>query len=416
MESRIHSHDRAILVDLACRVAEIAALPQIAQRKQRWVDHNDLRSRRPMMLVFPEGSWRELLPPSALACEGTRARAVEENLRMRIYTFEHFQDDSVIEAEWVEPAVIAEQDWGVEIERQPAPEERGSWKFEPVIRDEGGLARLHHPDLDYDEKQTQRNIDQAHEVFDGILEVKEGGVRYMAYHLMKEYTNWCGLEEMMTDMLDRPAFVHRVMQFLVAGHQRYLAQLIDANLLRLNNDNTYQSSGGNGYTQELPAPGFDPARVRPRDLWASAESQELALVSPRMHAEFALQYEKQLLAPFGLTGYGCCEDLSRKLSDVLTIPNIRRISVSPFADVEKSAAGLKDRAIFSWKPHPSHLVGGFEAESIRAYLRHALQVCQEHGCVFEMILKDTHTCEFHPERFDRWTQIAREEIRALGWE
>jgi hypothetical protein len=27
-----------------------------------------------------------------------------------------------------------------------------------------------------------------------------------------------------------------------------------------------------------------------------------------------------------------------------------------------------------------------------------------------MILKDTHTCEHHPERFDRWTKIAREEV------
>ena len=27
-----------------------------------------------------------------------------------------------------------------------------------------------------------------------------------------------------------------------------------------------------------------------------------------------------------------------------------------------------------------------------------------------MILKDTHTCQFHPERFTLWTRIAREEI------
>jgi hypothetical protein len=27
-----------------------------------------------------------------------------------------------------------------------------------------------------------------------------------------------------------------------------------------------------------------------------------------------------------------------------------------------------------------------------------------------MILKDTHTCENHPERFTRWVEIAREEI------
>ena len=102
----------------------------------------------------------------------------------------------------------------------------------------------------------------------------------------------------------------------------------------MNNDSTYHNSGGNGYTDALPAPGFDPLRVRPKDMWASAEAQELAGVSPKMHVEFSMQYEKQLLAPFGLTGYGCCEDLSHKLDDVLTIPHIRRISISPFADVD----------------------------------------------------------------------------------
>jgi hypothetical protein len=151
-------------------------------------------------------------------------------------------------------------------------------------------------------------------------------------------------------------------------------------------------------------------------MWASAESQELAQVSPRMHAAFALPYEKRLLAPFGLNGYGCCEDLSRKLPDVLTIPNIRRVSISPFADVAASATQLKGAAIFSWKPHPSHLVGEFDEVAVRAYIRRTLELAQQFGCVLEMILKDTHTCEFHPERFDRWTQIGRELIREAGWE
>ena len=44
-------------------------------------------------------------------------------------------------------------------------------------------------------------------------------------------------------------------------------------------------------------------------MWASAEAQELAQVNPAQHAEFVLAYEKRLLAPFGLTGYGCCEEV-----------------------------------------------------------------------------------------------------------
>jgi hypothetical protein len=123
-----------------------------------------------------------------------------------------------------------------------------------------------------------------------------------------------------------------------------------------------------------------------------------------------MAYEKRLLAPFGLNGYGCCEDLSLKLDDVFTIPNIRRISISPFASVDRSAEKLGARYIFSWKPNPAHLVGRFDRQALRAYIGHTLKAAR--GCVLEMILKDTHTCENHPERFTEWTRIARELIES----
>ncbi|HEX2998832.1 MAG TPA: hypothetical protein VHR86_01135, partial [Armatimonadota bacterium] len=126
------------------------------------------------------------------------------------------------------------------------------------------------------------------------------------------------------------------------------------------------------------------------------------------------QYERRLLAPFGLNGYGCCEDLSRKLDAVLTIPNIRRISIAPSADVDRCAERLQGRAIFSWKPNPAHLVGDFNPERVRAMIRHTIEVAAVNGCVLEIILKDTHTCEQHPERFDQWTQVARELVETTG--
>jgi hypothetical protein len=95
------------------------------------------------------------------------------------------------------------------------------------------------------------------------------------------------------------------MAFFEAGHHRQRQQLIEMNLLSLNNDSTYHSSGGNGYSDELPAPGFDPSHVRPVDLWASAESQEMAVVSPRMHA-VRHPARRACCKPLA-GGYGCCE-------------------------------------------------------------------------------------------------------------
>ncbi|KPL03349.1 MAG: hypothetical protein AMK75_01555, partial [Planctomycetes bacterium SM23_65] len=203
-----------------------------------------------------------------------------------------------------------------------------------------------------------------------------------------------------------PSMLHDAMTFLEEGHRGIVRQYDEMNLLELNNDGTYHASGGNGYTEELPPDDFDPAHVHPGDMWASAEAQELAQVSPEMHWEFSMQYESRLLEPFGLNGYGCCEDLTLKMDDVLKISNMRRISISPFADVEKCAEKLGADYIFSWKPKPQHLVGDFSEEMIHDYIRHALDATR--GCVVEMVLKDTHTCENHPERFARWVEIARE--------
>lgn len=150
-------------------------------------------------------------------------------------------------------------------------------------------------------------------------------------------------------------------------------------------------------------------------IWASAESQEMAPTSPDMHEEFLMQYERRVLEPFGLNGYGCCEDLTRKLDNVFRIPHLRRISISPWAQVAACAEKLGNRYIYSRKPQPSHLVGDFDGEVIRREIRETVEAARRNRCVLEMILKDTHTCQHRPERFTEWTRIAREEIdRAYG--
>ena len=323
------SQDRELLRDLARRIAEIAELPIQAERRELWKQHNSLKAVRPMLLVFPEGSWVELVPFETLHCEHPVARLFELDLRHRIYYHEHFPDDTVIEGEWIVTKAIRSSGWGLEPRRRKSDTPRGAWAFDPVIRTPSDLKRLRFPRIEHDEAETHERLEIAEDLFGDILEVKLKGVAHLSYHLMNEYTGLRGLEQVMIDMIESPSMLHDAMGFLTEGHCRVLEQFIEQNLLSINNDSTYNSTGGNGYTDDLPQPGYDPDRVRPCDMWASAEAQEMAQVSPGMHNEFILQYEKRLLDPFGLTGYGCCEDLSGKLDDVLTIPRVRRISLSP---------------------------------------------------------------------------------------
>ena len=139
----------------------------------------------------------------------------------------------------------------------------------------------------------------------------------------------------------------------------------------------------------------------------------MAMVSPEMHEEFVFPYEKRLLEPFGLNGYGCCDDVTHKLDFVLTIPRLRRVSVSPWANIDACAERIKKDVILMWKPQPAHLVGTFASETIKSYLQHAVDVAKIHECTLEIVLLDTHTCESHPERFDEWTKIAQEVVSSI---
>jgi hypothetical protein len=398
--------DRTILRDLVKQVVEVAELPIMAERKEIWKRHHGLERVRPMILVFPENSWRELIPETVLKCEEQFARGIERNLRTRLYYHEYIHDDTVIEKTYIVDKAVWHTGWGLEPKFVPSSINSGAGKYYPVIHSADDLKKLKFPEVVYDEKTTQQRLEQLQDLFGDILNVQLRGIRRISFHLMNLYAKLRGLDQVMIDMIENPEMLHDAMTFIEMGHHHIIDQYVDLNLLSLNNDDTWIYPGGNGYTYELPQPDYDPGWIHPRNMWASAEAQELTLVSPDMHWEFALQYEKRLLERFGLSVYGCCEDLTRKLDYVFTISNLRQVNISPFADVDRCAENFRKDCIFSWKPHPSQLVGDFDTERIKENIQHALEVTKDF--VFEIVLKDTHTCENHPERFTIWTDIARE--------
>jgi hypothetical protein len=221
---------------------------------------------------------------------------------------------------------------------------------------------------------------------------------------------WRGIDQLYLDLVERPEWVHRVMQRLLDARLAELDALEEQGAFTLNNRNHYNGSGGVGYTHELPQPDFDGAHVRAKDLWGMATAQIFADVSPAMHEEFAFRYERQFLERFGLANYGCCEPLHRKFSFIRELPNLRRVSVSPWCDVEKSVEELGNRVVLSWKPNPAIVAGTqWEPERVRAEIR---DFCTKtRGCVTDIIMKDTHTCRNEPRRLTEWVRIALEVAR-----
>ncbi len=123
-----------------------------------------------------------------------------------------------------------------------------------------------------------------------------------------------------------------------------------------NTDNMLAGPRAYGYVSDLPSPDDAPGTLS--DLWCWAESQESAPISPAMYAEFVLPYLKRLTDRFGLVYYGCCEPNSDRIEMIMeAMPNLRSVSVTPWADFDIMAEMLGDRYVFSRKPDPVPISG-----------------------------------------------------------
>ena len=403
-------NDKTILRDLAKKIAEIAALPIQQEKAEMWARHNDLKPTRPMVLVFPEGCWREMVFESDDLCEDPDSRGLEHLMRVYLYMWEHLRDDNVIEAVVHSPIVFQMTGYGVTGGEQTRPDEAlGAVHYDGGLTEEFDPGQMTLPRITVDWDATERSYQQRQELFGDILTVEKtlGWVGHHGFAPLDTLLNWCGIEQLFLAMVDNPKWVHGILAKMLAGQMATLDDLEAQNALTLNNRSHYNGSGGVGYTSQLPQADFDGEHVRPRDLWAHATAQIFSEVSPAMHEEFALQYERPFLERFGLSNYGCCEPLHNKLDIVKTISNLRRISISAWADVEKCAAGLGDQYVYSWKPNPAIVAQvSWDPDGVRRGLR---DFCEKtRGCVAEMILKDTHTCNHEPRRMWEWTQIAME--------
>lgn len=414
MDLNTAAEDRVILRRLAEEVREIAADPENNEKKiEQWKKHTGLRGERPMVFVFPDGSWDELLPFHSLQCTAPVARNVEYELRKRLIRHRYIRDDVPITAEVEVPKAIRNTLWGIEPQRI-YPGGRGAFHMVSIIDQPSDWKKLSMPVVTHDERQSMADLDTIREAIGDLVPVSLVGRKSFSFHLMHWYCDYRGLDNMLYDLIDEPEMVHDVMRFFTEGIKSMLRQYEEQNLISLNNDNTFHYTGGVGYTDELPAPGFDPGRVRLCDLWGAAEAQEFAEVSPEMHEEFVLSYERELLEPFGLNGYGCCEDLSGKLENVLKIRNLRRVAVCPWADIARFTPVLGKKYIMTWKPKPMPLAGeAFCPEVVREELESGIRKAR--GGVLELVLRDTHTCRGEPQRFGQWVEIARRAIEE-NWE
>ncbi len=408
----IAQHDRTVLRKLASEVARVAALPVQEEKRSLWRKLNSLRPERPLVMI-DQVCWNEMELDGelTLSCADQECRAWEQRLRRILFQWRHFPVDMVVEPTFDVPMAVCNTGFGIDTKEEiaitdPANDVVGH-RFINQFRDPSDLSKLHVPRISHDTRETERRLARAHELFDGILALRPWGLDpYLS--LWDPISTWMGVEAALYALVDTPDLMHGLARRMTEGYLSMLDQLEEQGLLC---GPQYLIHCTGAYTTELPAPGYDPKRPRTRDIWMFGLAQMFATVSPDMFQEFEVEYTRRICERFGLVYYGCCDPLDRKMKEVRRIPNVRKISMSPWADQERGAAEIGRDYVFSRKPNPAFLAGSaFDAERVRSDLQATKEICARSGSPLELILKDISTVGYQPDRLFQWARIAMEVV------
>lgn len=400
---------------LIAELAEVASLPVHNEIAEGWRRLNDLEPSRPMVWIN-EIPWHEMDVDGELAlhCEHPWARDLETTLRRTLYQWHHLPGDMIVGGTLDCPLAIHSTDFGiledVDIERTDAASDIVSRHFRIQIRDWPDLEKIRMPGVTHHGEITARWEAAMTELASGLMPVRRLGQTHIWFTPWDWLIRWWGIEEAMIDMIERPDLVHAAVERMVDAWMTELDQFADMNLLALDCDNTRIGSGGYGYTHALPGEPFDPARVRPHNMWGCSNAQIFSEVSPEMHWEFAVKHDLRWLERWGLTYYGCCEPLHHKMEVLRRIPNLRKVSINFHCKLDAVARNVGADYVWSYKPNPAVLAeDGWRPEAARAELHRVADAARGVGANVEFIMKDISTVRYQPCRLWEWSRIAMEE-------
>ncbi|VGO18021.1 hypothetical protein [Pontiella sulfatireligans] len=413
-EIQVAPQDKEILRELAGQKAEIGALPVHQEKARLWTAMNDLKSERPMVWIN-EICWNEMNVDDELTlrCEGGWAREQELLLRRELYQWNHLPGDMVVNP-WIEcPKAIHSTDFGIREDTDIAETDHEndvvSRHFNVQIEELADLELIKMPEVTHNEAATAFQQHAFNEVFGDIMPVKTVGQTHIWFTPWDFLIRWTGIENAMIGLYEEPELYHAGIDRLVDAWMTELDQLEAQKLLSLDNNNIRVGSGGYGYISELPGSDFDSAHVKPLNMWGCSNAQIFSSVSPEMHWDFAVAHDMRWMERWGVNYYGCCEPLDIKMDLLRRIPNLRKVSVSPWCNSAKIIEGLGSDYVLSRKPSPAILATDtWRPEQARQQIREFLDLTEGQSHV-ELIMKDISTVRHQPQRLWEWSLIVMEE-------
>lgn len=407
--------DKEILRELAKQYAEIASLPWQEETKRQWIASNKLQPERPMFMI-DQIPWGEMDVNDELKtrCSDPYCKELESMLRKRIYKWNHMRDDFVFENTIRIPKVVTGMGFGIDVEEEVLITDAHTaehndvavyaHKFHDILQNDDDLEKLKDPVVKLDKEETAKWEETAKEAFDGILNVEMDGVQpcFEPWDLIARYRS---MESIFLSIAEEPEFMHRLIDRVTNMFLSEIDQLEEQGLL-CRPQNVIHCTGG--WTDELPKEGYNPEKPRMIDIWSEGKAQPLGFVRPETFGEFEIDYAKKVYAKFGLINYGCCERLDDRLDYVKQLPNVRKVSISPWSpDRRRAAEELGKDYIFLSKPNPSQFAHNWNPEASEKDLRLTLDLCKQYGTPVEFAMKDIGTVQKDPSILWDWCAIMR---------
>lgn len=410
MNAQAQSHLRS----LAGKYSAYALGDVMTHRREKWRLHNRMQERTFPFHLEDNGTYlRDLVP--TLKCEDQECRHLEAQLLRALVAYERIDDDRIIPDTFV-------VDWATEIsnycdELQLTHSNDGyggRWGFEtnrPVKDIDGDFGKLKKRTLTLNRELTGRRLELAEDVFKGLLPVVVGrpsslysnGIANKAVLVM-------GMQDFYLQMAMKPEAVHRLLTFFAEDNFALGQWEEEQGLLILNNDgNQGYCSGSSQFSDEIPDREIEEGEpVLTTDRYGYLEAQEAAGLSPDMFGEFLMPHFSRLASKFKLMKFGCCEAVHDFMPHLHKLNGLRKVSVTPWCDLEKLAANCRKNIIWSRKPVPLKLCdSSFDPDDFRSHLKETLEIGQEY--FIEFVFRDTNRLTGEMEqRLSQACEIVRE--------
>ena len=410
----ITKKDKQILRELGSKYMSIATLPIQKEKRELWKALNRSQMKRPMVCI-DQLPWNELNVNNELTCliEDPLWKGIEWELRSQMYKWNHIPVDMVLEPYITIPLSINNSGYGLSIQVDTIELNEGSTaKSQHLTRDLNDfedIEKIKDMKFTIDYKQSDIWFQEATEIFDGIAPiVKSHGI---GFHLgVWDYlSQLMSVEDAFYEIMDRPEFIHACMERIT---QATIAGIKQANNLKIHNDIANLCHCSYVYTDELlPDYGQGKESIS-KNSWAFGLAQLFTSVSPKVTEEFELPYITRMAEYFGMIYYGCCDRLDDRLDIIKRIPNLKKVSCSPWSDRKRFTEEIGSKIIMSNKPSPVFIANEYvNWDEVKKDLQYTVDLAKTNNVNLELILKDVSTVHFTPERLEKWADIATEIVQ-----